>query len=120
MAFADPQSVTIGATTYSLPRVSSGTNTSTYQSSDGLVQLVPSSLYAKRTRRSLRLNSTKIAADPFTPSVNQSFSMSTYLVVDIPIIGFTVAEQTDVVDALSAYMAASSGAAIAKLLGGEN
>jgi hypothetical protein len=46
--------------------------------------------------------------------------MSTYLVVDIPIIGFTVAEQTDVVDALSAYMAASSGAAIAKLLGGEN
>jgi hypothetical protein len=46
--------------------------------------------------------------------------MSTYIVCDVPKTGYTVAEAKDVVDALVAYLAASSGASITKLLGGEN
>jgi len=46
--------------------------------------------------------------------------MSAYLVVDVPITGYTIAEQKQIVDALIAYLSASSGAATTKLLGGEN
>jgi len=46
--------------------------------------------------------------------------MSSYLVVDTPVNGYTVAEAKAVVDALVAYLTASSGAKVAQLLGGEN
>jgi hypothetical protein len=46
--------------------------------------------------------------------------MSAYLVVNTPKVGYTVAEAKAVVDALVAYLAASSGARVTQLLGGEN
>jgi len=46
--------------------------------------------------------------------------MSTYLVVDVPDTGFTIAEQKQIVDALTAYLTATSGARTTQLLGGEN
>lgn len=119
MAFADPQSVTINAVANSLPRISSGVNTGAFQKDDTTVALSVSHQYGKRTRRQLRLDHSKIAADVFT-SDNVKYSMSAYLVIDIPETGYTVAEQKQIVDALSAYCTASSGAKITQLLGGEN
>jgi hypothetical protein len=46
--------------------------------------------------------------------------MSFYVVADTPVTGYTVAEQKQVVDALVAYLTASSGAKVTQLLGGEN
>jgi hypothetical protein len=46
--------------------------------------------------------------------------MAAYLVVDVPIIGYTVTEQKQVVDGLTGYLTASSGARVTQLLGGEN
>jgi hypothetical protein len=46
--------------------------------------------------------------------------MSAYLVVDVPSTGYSVAEQKQIVDALTAYLTASSGAKVTQLLGGEN
>jgi hypothetical protein len=47
--------------------------------------------------------------------------MSTYLVVDLPAAGgYTVAEAKLIVDGLTAYLTASSGAKVTQLLGGEN
>jgi hypothetical protein len=46
--------------------------------------------------------------------------MSAYLVVDQPITGFTVAESKQVIDGFVAWLSASSGANLTKLLGGEN
>jgi hypothetical protein len=68
MAFADPQSVTISAVTSSLPRVSTGQGTSEYLSADGLIKLSASNAYGRRTRRVLRLDHSKITADPFIPA----------------------------------------------------
>jgi hypothetical protein len=51
--------------------------------------------------------------------VNQSYSTSVYLVVDAPLVGYTIAEQKQIVDALVAYLTASSGARVTQLLGGE-
>jgi len=120
MAFADPQSVTIAGSANSLPRVASGVNTGSFRTNDGLVQLSVSSAYGKRVRRTLRLETSKVAPDPLISSTNVKFSMTAYIVVDTPVTGYTVAQQKDIVDALVAYLSASSGAKVTQLLGGEN
>lgn len=120
MAYADPQSVTISAVANSLPRTSSGINSGIFTKDDGNVKLSVSHQYAKRTRRTLRLDYSKIAADPLVSAQNIKYSMSAYLVVDVPITGFTVAEAKAIVDGLTLYLTASSGARVTQLLGGEN
>jgi len=120
MAFADPQSVTINAVANSLPRVSSGVNQGSFSKDDGLVKLSVSHSYGKRSRRTIRLDHAKIAADPLISSQNIRFSMSAYLVVDVPQTGYTVAEAKQIVDGLTAYLTASSGSKVTQLLGGEN
>jgi hypothetical protein len=119
MAFADPQSVTINAVANSLPRISSGTNSGVFQKDDATVKLSVSHQYGNRVRRQLRLDYSKIAPDVFT-SDNTKYSMSAYIVVDVPVTGFTVAEQKQIVDALTGYLTASSGSKVTQLLGGEN
>lgn len=120
MSFADPQSVTINGVATSLPRTSSGTNSGSFGSSDGLVTESVSHAYGKRVRRTIRLNQSKFTADPLVPSQNIRPSMSVYMVVDAPVLGFSVTEQKYLVDAFTAYLTASSGAKVTQLLGGEN
>ncbi len=120
MAFADPQTVTINAVAQTLPRTGFQPNAGIFTKDDGNVKLTVANVAGKaRTRRSLRLDYRKIAADPLVSAQNVMYSMSAYLVVDIPITGFTVAEQKYVVDALTAYLTATSGARTTQLLGGE-
>lgn len=120
MAFADPQSVTINAIAKSLARISSGPNSGIFQKDDGEVKLSVSHAYNRRVRRTIRLDHKKIAADPLMPSTNTQYSMASYLVVDLPVVGYTVAEAKQVIDGLTAYLTASSGARVTQLLGGEN
>lgn len=120
MAFADPQTVTINAVAQTLPRISSEKNAGVFQKDDTTVKLSVSSVYGTRTRRVLRLDFSKIAADPLLASVNVRLSMAAYLVVDTPATGFTVTEAKQIVDALTGYLTASSGARVTQLLGGEN
>ncbi len=117
---ADPQSVTINAVAQSLPAIARGVNQSAYQKDDGNVKLSISHSYGKRTRRTVRLDFSKIAADPLVSSTNIKYSMSSYLVIDTPVTGFTVAEAKQIVDALTAYLTASSGAKVTSVLGGES
>jgi len=120
MAFADPQSVTINSVAISLPRVSSGVNTGSFSKDDGDVKLSVSHAYGKRTRRTIRIDSRKVAADPFNSSINAEYSMSAYIVVDVPKVGYTIVEQQQIVAALTKYLTDSSGARTTQLLGGEN
>jgi len=120
MAFADPQSVTINAIANTLPRVSSGVNQGAFSKDDGLVKLSVSHAYGKRNRRTIRLDHAKVAADPLISAQNIRYSMSAYLVVDVPITGYTVTEAKQIVDGLTAYLTASSGSKVTQLLGGEN
>lgn len=120
MAFADPQSVMINAIAISLPRIAAGVGSGAFQSADGATKLSVSNSYGKRTRRMLRLDVQKNAADPLNPTANLPYNMGCYLVVDVPLFGYSVTEQKQVVDGLTGYMTASSGARITQLLGGEN
>lgn len=117
---ADPQSVTINAVAQSLPTIARGVNSSVYQKDDGTVKLSISHQYGKRTRRTARLDYSKIVADPLVPAQNQKVSMSSYLVIDSPITGLTNAEIKYVVDALTAYLTATSGAKVTSMVGGES
>lgn len=115
--FTDPQSVTINAVPVSLPRVKIGSAESTYRSADETVQMRISHQEAKgRKRRMVRLDQTKIAADPLSAE-NVSQKAGIYIVVDEPSFGFTDAELDYLADALIAWL---SSANIAKLLGGES
>jgi len=120
MAFADPQSITISAVTSPLPRVSVEEDESTYQSADGLIQLQASHDSGKRFRHVLRVNHNKLTADPFKPTENVKVGMSHYLVFDVPIAGYTAAEQLAVYTGFKTMYTATSDLLITKLLGGEN
>jgi len=120
MALATPQSVTINSVAISLPRTGQSLNSGEFTSNDGLVSEIASHDKGKRTRHLFRINHNKIAADPFLSTVNAKYSMSTYIVVDVPTVGYTVAEQKQVVDGFIAQLTASSGAIITQLLGNEN
>jgi len=122
MGFSDPQSVTINAVANSLPRVAFGSNAGAFQKDDGTVKLSISHSYGKTsTRRLIRLDHSKVSADPLNPNVNVRIGASTYLVVQTPAQGgYTLAEVKQIVDALTAYLTASSGARTTQLLGGES
>ncbi len=120
MAYTDPQTVTINAIANTLPRVSSGNNSGSFSKDDGTVQLKVSHAIGKRFRRSVRVDHQKITADALMPSANVVRSMSAYLVVDVPPMGYTIVEQQQIVAGLTAWLTASSGANLTKLLGGES
>lgn len=118
LALSDPQTITIDGVANTLARTGMGVNSGTFSSSDGTVKELVSHQYGRRIRRTARLDHAKIAADPLT-SDNVRYSMSAYVVIDTPVDGYTVAEAQDVVDGLLAYLTASSGLVVTKILGGE-
>lgn len=117
---SDPQSVTINAVAISLPRTSSGNNSGTYTAADGTVVETVNHTYGRRTRRAVKLQHSKIAADPLISAQNIKHSMSCTVVFDTPVTGYTAAEAKQVWDGFAAQLAASSGAMVTKVLGGEN
>lgn len=119
MSYSDPQSLTISGTAVSLPRTSSGVNSGAFSAADGTVQVKISHANGKRNRRTVRLEHSKIAADPLT-AANTRYSMTAYIVVDTPLVGYTVAEAQAVVAGLTKWLTDTSGSNVAKLLGGEN
>jgi len=120
MALTDPQVVTINAVATSLARVTTGENSAGYRSADGFVDMQISHTYGRRNRHRIRLHHSKVAADPMSPALNRPFDMSMNVVLDVPDTGYTAAEQKQIIDALVAYLAASSGAIVTKILGGES
>lgn len=120
MAFADPQAIKISGVTTSLPRISTGKNESTYQSADGLITLKAASQYGKRTRQTIRLDLSKITADPFVPAQNMKVGTSIYLVFDSPVAGYTDAELKAAYDGFIEALQATSSKLITQLLGGES
>lgn len=120
MSFTDPLSITISGTTVSLPRVSVGDDRSEYASGDGLYKLTASHEYGRRTRRLMRIDTSKVAPDPFRPTENVQVGMSYYVVFDLPPAGYTAAEALAVQQGFNTLMAANTNQLVTKLLGGES
>ncbi|DAD52126.1 coat protein [ssRNA phage Zoerhiza.2_15] len=120
MSFTDPLSITISAVTTPLPRIDIQGNKSVYQSSDGLLAVTADHSYDKRTRRVLRLDTSKMTPDPFRPAENVKVSMSSYMVFDLPPAGYTNAEALAAYVGFKTLYTATSDLMITKLLGGES
>lgn len=121
MSFADPQTVTIAGTATPLPRTQVSEEGSRYTSADGNLVLSASHQYGKRTRRMLRLDTTKLAPDVFRPDEYQDVSMAIYTVFDLPRRGgFLAPEQLAVYLGFKTQISANSDALISKLLAGES
>ena len=117
--FADPQALTIG-TALSLPRTGSGNQSGIFQTSDSLVSLSINHQIGKRTRRVIRVDHNKVAADPLVAAQNLRYNMACYFVVDVPPQGYTIADQLQVITGLTGNLAATSNANWNKFLGGES
>lgn len=121
MAFADPQSVTIGGTAVSLPRTGQGVGIGTFGSSDGAKGMDVRHTYGKtRTRRTIGITDKKFAADPLRPTDNKPVSATIRLVVDAPVQGYTSADLQAIIVGFLGSLTAGTNANIAKLLGGES
>lgn len=119
MALADPQTVTIDGTAYTVARMPfNEKGSSTFTDPTGLVDLVILQNKGRRSRSAIRIQRTVEATDPLT-AVKSSEQAAVYLMVDRPLLGFTNADLKKMVDALTAYTAASSGANLLKVLAGE-
>lgn len=116
--FADPQSVTVNAVAKSLPRTSAGDHRGSFEDpADGLV-LTISHQTGKRHRSTVRLDVSKISADPLVPTSNRPYSLSAYLVLDTPLQGFTTTEIGYYLKAVSDWLAVAGNQT--KILGFES
>lgn len=113
--FSDSQTVNSVA----MPRTGMSLDAGVFTSADTSQVLAVRQQSGKRYRRTVRLDHRKVVPDTLVPDVNRSVSLSCYLVVDTPREGYTVAEQKALVDAVLAWLSASTGANVTKLLGGE-
>lgn len=120
MAFADPQSIKIEATTSSLPRVETSGGESKYSNEDGTVSLKISTTNGRRRRHTIRVDQTKITDDPYNDALNVTIGESVYLVIDRPIAGFTNAQSLAAVKGFVELLSGTEYAAVKKLLGNES
>lgn len=117
--FADPQTITIDTVAQTLNRTGSTENGGRFATSNRSHRLDVNHQYGKRVRHQIKLQFDTLTANPLISGQNVSQSMSTYLVVDLPA-GYDTVAAKKVVDGFIAYLAATSGAQVTKLLGGES
>jgi hypothetical protein len=115
--FADPQSVTIDAVPYSMPRIFSDGSASLYSTSDEALKMRISHQESKgRTRRMVRLDKRVVAADPLT-AVNVYQTVGVYVVIDQPEFGFSIDNIDDIIQGFKTWL---STANVTKVLGSES
>jgi hypothetical protein len=122
---ADPQTVTIGGSTYTLPRTGTGENTATYTKDDGTVSLRVSHRKSnggreKRVQTLIRLDTTDIAADPLQAGINREATVKVWLVIDRPTVGVSLTSAVDKAKGLLGALSATSYALLTKITGGES
>jgi hypothetical protein len=122
MAFADPQSVTIGTTPgiVSLPRVNGVGELGKFSNYDAKTVLTIGTTYGKRTRHTARLTYSKVVTDPLIATTNVLVLGGITVTIDVPPSGFSATEQKELALALFNHLTASSNAALIKLTAGEN
>lgn len=117
MAFSDPQTITVNTVAQTLNRIKSDGYRSEYAEPDEEFKMVISHQESKdRTRRMVRIDQRKVAADPLT-SVNEYKSLGVYVVIDEPEYGFSDAEIDYVVQALASWLTTAN---VTKVCGNEH
>ncbi|DAD52195.1 coat protein [ssRNA phage Gerhypos.2_40] len=116
--FADPQSVTVASVAKSMPRVENDGQKSVYQMADSTFKLTISHqpTAGDRIRSMVRIDQKAIVADPLT-AVNDYETLTFYVVVDRPLVGFTSTQVNDLVAGLKTWL---DSTAVGKIFGQES
>lgn len=101
-------------------RIGTSPNGATYRSADGGVALEITHAYKRRNRHTIRLVHTKTVPDELVPTVNASKSMTIYLVVDTPTLGYDLGDISAVFAMFQGVLSAETGAAFTKILSGQS
>lgn len=117
--FADPQSITISGAAKTLNRTGTSEFGGHFATADRALREKVTHQYGRRVRHTIRLESDSLVANPLVSGQNVNQSATVFLTVDVPN-GYDTATAKALVDGFTAYLAASSGAAVTKLLGGES
>lgn len=117
--FSDPTTVTINAVPKTLNRTGTGIDQGSFATSDRSHRLSIAHSYGKRQSRVIKLTRDTLVASPLVAGQNVNQTESVHLVVNTPNGSDTAATKL-LVDGFVALLAASSGAAITKLLAGES
>lgn len=122
MTIADPQAIVINAVTKNLVRLGGSDTTSSYRLDDGTdvwgLEVSHASTRG-RVRHLLKVTDAKIAADVYQPDINTISKMSAHVVLDVPVVGFTSAQQSYLFIALADKLRADGDLLISKLINGE-
>lgn len=118
--FADP-TITVNAVAQALKRTSMGTNSGSFITNDQTHKLAISHSLGSNNQRMIRLDRVQTVANPLSTGEFLEIPDSVWLVSRTPRAGMlTVVQQKHLVDGFLTFLAASSGAAVTQLLGGES
>ncbi len=109
--YADPQSVTVSTVAKSLARTGMAIDAGKFGTSDGAYVLSISHSSGRRNQHRARLDSNKIVTDPYSTDRNLPVSVSAYVVLDAPTVGYSTTELADQLIALADWIKSGSNAA---------
>lgn len=117
MALADPQTLTVDSTPYTLNRIKSDGYRSEYASADEEFKLTVSHQESKdRTRRMIRVDQRVVATDPLS-SINEYKTLGVYIVIDEPEYGF---DDTDIDNVVQGLKALADSTFVGKVLSNQH
>lgn len=116
--FTEPQTVTVSTVGKTLPRTAFGDRRGTFHSVTDGIKLLVSHNSGKREASTVRIDFTKIAADPLLDGVSKPYSMSAYLTINYPSVGFSAAEIQANAKALNDWLAVAGN--LTKVVNGES
>lgn len=118
--FADPQSVTYNTVAKSLPRISSGQDSSTYRLNDtagnAIYTMTLTHQFKARNRVIARLQRESITTDPLATATNIDVSMAATFTIDFPNAGLTPVDAQYLGSALTGFLTSAN---ILRLANGE-
>jgi hypothetical protein len=93
---------------YDFFRTGTGDGSAVYSTADGKDVITISHQSKNRNRTIVRLDRSKIAANPFDAALNQAYSLSTYQVFDWPKLGVTSSEVANLATLLNNFVSAGT------------
>lgn len=116
--FSEPQTITVATVAKSLQRIAMGNRDGSFESTVDGIKMRVLHVIGKRTRRTVRIDFTKTAADPLLDGVSRQYSHSVQLVIDQPPVGFSAVELQNNLKALTDWASVSANAV--KFVNGES
>lgn len=90
--FTEPMTITVSGAAKSLSRIGTSDLKGVFNNTAAGIRGTISHTSGKRDRHVVRFDFNKLTADTFTEGVNKNVSMSVLLSIDVPTVGFSVAE----------------------------